>query len=386
MVDYIRNVITQFGGRYFGSEQEKKAQHYTAEILKNYCDNVEVQEFMSPLEAHFQSLKIFCIVYVIALALFFVNAYAAAAVALLNGVLFLGHFVTYRHWLDFLFKKKASWNVIGNIEPAEKAATTLIIAGHIDSVKEFKWWYKLKHAGAVLSVIAGFLLVLQGVYMLVAALAGPGWVHYIWWFFAIAAPILIVFFDMHGKNVVHGALDNLTGVAMAVEMAKVFSGEKLKKTRIRVISFGSEEAALRGSWAYAKQNRQQLLAEKALLFNLDTIKDKEHLTVVTKEINTLVSYEKKYVKLVEDAFKAEGVAYKKLPVGVGASDASAFDIQGIPAVCVIGMESERLDPCYHTRLDCLDNLTQDAMNELKKVLIRFVHEWDNGNYKVLSEQ
>lgn len=46
--------------------------------------------------------------------------------------------------------------------------------------------------------------------------------------FLLCTPILIVYFDMHGDIVVDGALDNLTGVAMAVEMAKVFR----KKTPI----------------------------------------------------------------------------------------------------------------------------------------------------------
>ena len=57
MLTYIEDIITRFGGRYFGSEQEREAQLYTADILRKYCDKVDVEEFMSPLEAHFGSLK-----------------------------------------------------------------------------------------------------------------------------------------------------------------------------------------------------------------------------------------------------------------------------------------------------------------------------------------
>ncbi|MBK9635785.1 MAG: hypothetical protein IPO64_15185 [Bacteroidetes bacterium] len=157
MVQFIKNVILQFGGRYFGSEQEKKAQIYTKGVLEQYCDKTEIIPFESALEAHFQSLKIFCIVYVLSLITFKFNIVFGAFLSVSNTVLFLGHFVTYRHWLDFLFKKKTSYNVIGDIEPIQTATSTIIISGHIDSVKEFKWWYRLKHAGAVLSVIAVFI-------------------------------------------------------------------------------------------------------------------------------------------------------------------------------------------------------------------------------------
>ena len=376
MVDFIKDIISRFGGRYFGSQQEKDAQIYTASILKKYCDKVNVEEFQSPLEAHFQSLKIFCVVYIIVLIFFQIDVRIAAGLGLINSFLFLGHFVTYRHWLDFLYTKVPSWNVIGDIEPTETATSTIIVAGHIDSVKEFKWWYKLKHKGAVLSVIAGILITFLGIYAFIHLFITAAWFSYIWWLFLILTPTLIVFYDMHGEEVVHGALDNLTGVALAVEMAKIFSEKKLKNTRLRLISFGSEEAALRGSTAYVQQHKQQLLQEKALLFNLDTIKDKEHLTIVSSEINTFVSYKKENVLMVENAFKATNTAYKKLPLGVGATDASAFHINGVPAVCVIGMQSEQLDPCYHTRLDCVENLNEDALEAMKLVLVNFIETWD----------
>ena len=377
MLTYIEDIITRFGGRYFGSEQEREAQLYTADILRKYCDKVEVEEFMSPLEAHFGSLKGFCIAYVIVLVLLMLNVWAAAVVGLLNTVFFVGHFLTYRHWLDFLWEKKPSWNVIGDIEPTGEATSTVIVAGHIDSVKEFKWWFKLKQNGAVLTVLSGFLIVLLGIYAALSTVIHAQWWGYIWWVFAVATPILIAFFDMHGDNVVHGASDNLTGVAVAVEMAKVFSVEKLKHTRLRVISFGAEEACLRGAWAYARDHKEQLLREKAFLFNMDTIKDTQHLTIGTLEANTLVFYKKENVDLVEDAFRAADVPVKRLPLMLGASDASAFHIQGLPAICVIGMDSEKLDPVYHTRLDVIEHINPQALESMKKVLVQFLRTWDS---------
>jgi len=378
MVAFITDIITRFGGRYFGSVQEKQAQLYTRDILEKYCDKTEIVPFDSALEAHFQSLKLFSALYILSLAIFTYSIPAAAVLSVVNTVFFLGHFVTYRHWLDFLYKKKTSWNVIGDIEPLSSTSSTLIISGHMDSVKEFKWWWKLKQTGAVLSVLAGFLFPLLSVFMVIALFVHAPAIEYAWLFFLVTCPILIVYADMHGDKVVDGALDNLTGVAMAVEMAKYFSANRLQHTRVRCISFGAEEAGLRGAWAYGKENKEKLLREKAFMINLDTIKDLEHLTIGTRETNTLVDFKKADIELMERSFQAVNVPCRKLPLDVGATDASAFRIMGLPALSLIGMMSEKLDPCYHTRLDNLEHLDGTAMEALKKVLVHFITEWDKN--------
>ena len=376
MLTFIDEVISRFGGRYYGSEQERLAQLHVAEILRPYCDKVEVEEFMSALESHFQALKGFCITYVITLALMLVDTRIAAVVGIIASVLFLGHVITYRHWLDFMFAQKPSWNVIGDIEPTGEATSTVIIAGHIDSVKEFKWWWHLKQLGAWLTVLAALQLIFLGVYAALSLVITAAWFGYIWWGFAILTPVLIMFYDMHSDEVVHGASDNLSAVALTVEMAKVFSVDRPKHTRLRLISFGAEEACLRGSWAYARSHKEQLLREKAFLFNMDTIKDPQHLTIATSEVNTLVFFKKENIRLAEDAFNAAGVPVKKLPIMIGASDATAFHWAGIPTVSIIGMDSQKLDPVYHTRLDVIENVDPRALESMKKVLIQFIKTWD----------
>lgn len=375
---FVRDIIHRFGGRYFGSKEEKKAQEYVKEVLSGFCDSTTITEFKSALESHFQSLKLFTITYIATLVFIKTgNTIPALATALITSVGFISNFLTYRHWFDFLFPKVSSWNVTGDVEPTEKAVRTIVFSGHIDSVKEFKWWYKLKTIGIALTVISGFLYSLILIPAFLSHFSPElGLNSTLWWVFLAASPTLIVMFDMHGKDVVQGANDNLTGVAMAVEMAKCFSENKLKNTRIRAISFGSEEAGLRGAFAYAKENKEALLKENALVVNLDTIKDIEHLTILTSELNTFSFLRKDLVKQMEDSFKALNVGVKKLPLTVGASDASALHMAGIPVISLIGLSSESLDETYHTRLDNVDHLNGEAMELLKGVLIHFVKERD----------
>ncbi len=309
MKPLIEDIINRFGGRLPGSKQERDAQLYLKSLLEKFCDSVKVQEFKTPVNSMFGSLKIFCLLFYTSLILFLFNHTATLVLSLINSVLFIGHFVIYHHWLDFLFKKQDSLNIIGDVEPLENASATIIVSGHMDSTLEFIWWYRLKNFGVALTVVSGFLIAL---FPLVSALAlareFAGWNFHLaqslWWFFAILSPITIVYFNIHGKNTVHGAQDNLSGIVVAAEVAKHFFNHKLKHTRVRIVSFGCEEPGLRGSDAYAKTFREALNRENAMCINLDGIKDADKLTIVTKEPMVLTKYNPAIIEKMEAAFKA----------------------------------------------------------------------------------
>lgn len=377
MEKFIQEVITTFGGRYFGSEEEKNAQEYVKSLLEKFCDKVAIVPFESALESHFQSLKFFVVIHLAVLLLVPYSAIFAMIIGLLNSVFFLGHFVTYRHWLDFLFEKKTSHNVIGDLEPSGEVRSTIIFAGHIDSVKEFKWWYNFKYPGVLATVIASFSIALFGFFTpLFYFFEFQTITSIIWWLFLVLSPTLIVLFDMHGKEVVHGANDNLTGVSMSLALGEYFAANKMKNTRVRIISFGAEEAGLRGAFAYVKENKQALQEENALLINIDTIKDEAYLTIATNELNTLSFFDPELIKQLKASFDALKTPVKTLPLTVGASDASAFRINGLPALSLIGMTTETLDPSYHTRLDNMEHLNPKAMEKLLPVLVHFVESRD----------
>lgn len=379
MVTFITEVIEKFGGRIAGTESEKQAQEYTRSVLDRYCDSTSLESFFSSLRAHFEILKPLSVLYIVALVMYQFMPLAAVVLAIINMLIFVIQFLTYRHWFDSLYPKEESWNVEGVIEPRGEARSTLLVAGHIDSVYEFKWWYKLGSLGGVLTVVAGFVLALQWVGLALAYFSGSSGIEaLIWWGQLLLAPVLIVFYDMHNKEVkVDGALDNLTGVAMAVEMAKIFSQDKLQHTRLRLVSFGAEEPCLRGSVAYANKHYSRLKKEKAVLINLDTIKEKKYLSIATSELNTMVKYPPKLVQKMEASFRACKVPVKKVTIGIGGTDGAAFRFRNLPAVTIIGLDSSNFDPCYHTRLDNLEHINPDGLEALREVLVHFIREWDS---------
>jgi len=386
MVSFIQTIIEKFGGRVAGTDAEKQAQHYVEGVLDSYCDSVEWHGFSSALNSKFHSLKGFCITFMLAIVLFSWNVYVAAAVAAVNAILFFGHFLAYQDWLDFLYKKQTSSNVIGKIEPSGPVRSTIIVSGHIDSVREFQWWYRLKHFGGVLTTISGFLIVIQAPTYVAAAIAHsisgmiPEIFTWFLWSHIILTPVLITFFTIHGSRKVDGALDNLTGVALAVEMAKVFGGpERLKHTRLKVISFGSEETGLKGARHYVNDHLQELKDEKASIINIDTIKSDEHLSIVRRELNPMTKYSDDMISKAELAFQEEEINYKVINMPVGATDGTAFARKGLKAVSIIGLTTKKFDPTYHTRLDNLSNLDPKGLEAMKRMLVRFINNWDEAS-------
>jgi hypothetical protein len=385
MLDYIKDVIHRFGGREAGSAAESGAQLYTAGILEAYCQHVEVQKFKAALQAHFGALKIFSVLYWAALYIFSTHynqsKALAALLAMLNIGLFLFHFIGRKKWLDIFFPQQTSMNVEGVIEPSGQVKSTLIVSGHIDSVREYQWWYHLKAYGLVLNLISTVAILLQGVYFTSAWLYTyigtlDGWITAPYYLLIICSPALLSFFFKDGEEVVDGAIDNLSGVALALEMAKVFSVAPLQNTRLRIVVFGSEEVSLRGSEAYVQANKASLMQEKATLLNIDGIKNDRCISILSGERNTLAEFPKDLVHKMEEAFSRCQVPVKVVKLPVGATDASSFALAGLPALSVIGIDTTQYDPTYHTRLDTLDNLDPKGLEAVRNVLIQFIKTWD----------
>ena len=385
MVNFIETVIDRFGGRVAGTPAEKDAQLYAKEVLEGYCDEVEFHEFQSALKAKFHALKGFCIAFVAAFILYHWNVYLGALVAVVNAILFFGHFLSYGDWLDFLYKQHSSSNVIGKIEPLGAVKSTVIVAGHMDSVVEFQWWYRLKNLGGILTTISGFLLVTQGLIYILAAVStlavgfAPEIFLWIWWSHVVLCPCLITFYTIHGNQKVDGALDNLSGVAISIEMAKMFRGKnKLKHTRLKIISFGSEETGLRGSTNYVRDHLEELRLEKAVVFNIDTIKSEANLSIVKRELNPMTKYPPEMVERAAKAFEAANVPYLKVNMPVGATDGTSFIKHGILGISIIGLTVKKFDPTYHTRLDNMSNLDPKGLEAMKKVTMNFIKDWDES--------
>lgn len=383
MIALITDIINRFGPRLAGSEAEKNAQLYIAELCKKYTNNVSFLPFDEHLAARFGKLKYYVAFYFISLALFWVSAEAALAVSLVSVFFLAADMMMYRDVLtSFPGKLETSSNVEAVLEPQGEVKSTLIFSGHMDSTREFRWWYKLGQLGIVLTVVAGVLMALQLIFLLVYVITGFANAEYVWGLFLLLSPVTVVYWSMHADEVVPGAQDNLSGIAIAFDTFKTFADANnmgkstLQHTRIKFVSFGSEEPGLCGSRAYAQLKKEELRKENAHLINIDGVRVTNEVAVVEKELMNGTKHSPVLLNGLRESFKQQNIPLKTGSVPIGGTDAVSLARVGIPTVTVIGISSSKYDFTYHTRHDVIENIEPQSLENAKNGIVAFVSNWD----------
>jgi Zn-dependent M28 family amino/carboxypeptidase len=151
----------------------------------------------------------------------------------------------------------------------------------------------------------------------------------------------------------------LAGLGRYFKEARVTEGFYPETTEVVLLALSSEEAGLRGAKRFAASHKGDALPACGIF--LDGIYDEDFFTVFEKELWPGAVMDPEMVTIAKDAAKEMGV---KLEVGnlpLGATDASAFALAGIPAASLCLSETKRLVPHYHTRLDTIDNIKPHSL-------------------------
>lgn len=391
MIPLITEIIEKFGPRPAASKAEKHAQLFMRDKCLQYTENVKFMEFEEYLHARFGKLKYYCAVFFISMLLYYFSIpdilwlkITALLLSLANTIAFVLDFMTYTVVLQsFPGPLMTSWNVEATLEPKGEVKSTMIISGHIDSVFEFKWWYKLGQLGSLLTIIAGAVMVLFPVFCLMALLLPSGeWNWWVFMAFVLLSPSTVTYFNMHSNHAVDGASDNLSGIAISFEIFKTFADPSAKgkstlhNTRLKFVSFGSEETGLSGSFNYVKAHKDELLKENAHLINIDGVRLPEHVSVVQSELMSGTKHSPMLVEGLQKSFAAKNIPIKTVTIPIGGTDAVAFARLGLPSTTIIGIAIDKLDPTYHTRRDVVGNINPLALENTKNGVVEFVSRWD----------
>ena len=385
MINLITEIIEKFGPRKAGSEAEKNAQLFIAEKCKSFTDKVQFLPFEEYLDARFGKLKYYVVFYLVALILYWIQPQVALFLSIINALLIILDLMMYRDVLTtFPGKLQTSYNVEAVLEPQGEVKSTIIVSGHMDSTREYTWWYKLGGLGIKLTILAGFLMVLQPLFYAWHVFAPQTFHSYIWVGLLLLSPTIIVYWSMHGDDAVNGAQDNLSGISIAFESFKLLAephqkGKSvLNHTRIKFLSFGSEEKGLCGSRAYVKQKKEELKKENAHLVNIDGVRQVDEIAIVYRELMNGTSHSPELIAGLKKSFQHQHISFKNVIVPIGGTDAVSFARAGLPSVTLIGMSASEYDFTYHTRNDLVEHIEPQALEHVKNGVVEFVKQWDEN--------
>ena len=302
-----------------------------------------------------------------------VLAIIATILVLLSLACLVIEFLMYREFVDFLFPKKTSRNVMARRAPKGEVKRRIIFGGHTDAANE--WTYSLhgglKSLAPVMGGSIGGLIAISifDVVWLVYSLVSNGTYESKFWLVAgiiqlILVPFFIaICFFINWKVIVDGANDNLTAdfIAMGVLKEMADNDIRFENTEVCALLAGSEEAGLRGSVAYAKAHKDDLSDVETIFIAMDTMREIEQLQIYTQGCTGTQKNSNAVAEVIYEAGVNCGIEMKETDIYPGAIDAEGFSRYGLLASGFCGVNH---DPktYYHTRLDTPDNMSEECIN------------------------
>lgn len=394
MVKEITYICKNLGKRDPGSEGEKKACEYMAQVLKDECgcERADVESFKENPGSFFGWIFYTITLVLAAVVLFFFVPVASVILIAVGLLLAFLQFGLYKKTLDPLFKEKTGHNVTAIKKCKGETKRRIIFNGHPDAAWEWPVNYALggvgfeSHAiicavGAVYYIIISIIYMAKfGVGFSVADTSEPvvkaGLVGLIF------VPFLIgLYFMVNYKRVVDGANDNLSGCYMGIAVLKYLKDEgiELENTELGVVLTGSEEAGLRGSKAWCEAHKGEFDDVDTFIFSYDTIHDPKYLMTNYRDLNGTVAADKDVSDLFMEACAELDIHCLKgmVPPLGGATDSAAFAQAGFRATGITGL-NHKLESYYHTRRDSYDNMNEDGLAKCFAATVKALEMFDNG--------
>jgi hypothetical protein len=403
-MDLVKKICTEVGPGLPGTPQERQR----AEVIKNELEthlgtgNVVVEEFICSPGAFLSTYPgVLCMLLAVLLNIStghftgispWITSIAAVLFAILSPSMFILEFLLSLEVFDPLFPKKKSLNVIGSLRKpaAGDVKRLLIVSGHHDSAPENTW---LRYTGigfyilsaiyfiGMITLLVVCLIQLVGLILgneAVVAFGTIGWVLLV--FPIVPAMVFVLFLNRGWKNggIVPGAADNLSACAVSAAMCRflVENPDSIPDdTEIRFITFGSEEAGLRGSRRYVERHLDELKRLDARVLNYESIAHPV-ISILTSDVNGTVKNSPEMVKSVVAAAERSGVPYKIGAATIGAgSDAAPFSRVGLKALALLAFQvPQQQFAFYHQDRDTPEVLSiEPLLNTLKLTL-----EWIRG--------
>ena len=158
----------------------------------------------------------------------------------------------------------------------------------------------------------------------------------------------------------------------------------MKDTEIRLISFGCEEAGLRGSYRYVEKHYEELKDNNSVCINMDAIQSPNDISIVDFEPSTRTRHSKMVVEKITNAAKLAEIEIKTSALGgssllekiigqiSGGTDATAFSKAGINAINISAMNLRKMLQFYHQPTDTPDKIEKGTLEDVLKICLGYI--------------
>jgi len=279
------------------------------------------------------------------------------------------------HAFRRLLPHRSTYNVVAEAGDRD-AAQTLVFVSHHDAAHggfifrpelmtlaadRFPEWYARQETSPQVMrlVAAGPLLAGLGAALGSKGLRKLG--------LAISAGSLAAFLDIAARDVVPGANDNLSAVAVILELARALEERPVRGVRVLLVSTGSEESFMEGMRGFIAEHGAELPRERTRVVCLESLGSPELVLIEGEGMIRMNHYDAGVRDFLADAAQRAGAPLiRGLRSGL-ATDALIAHLAGYPTATLASVNEYRMASNYHSPNDIAANVDYSTVAAAARV-------------------
>lgn len=368
--DFIYYIHQNIGARIAGSREEKLAARYIKSALSQITDKTDIESFLCNPRSTQHEFNLICILYLLALIAYIMYPPATVFFIFLYGIYILLIKIYDIRIMDLFFSKSKSQNVSASIKPFNEIKNTVIFTAHIDSpyvnkIFENKYKEYLPFLDKVFPLIFIILLIIT---ITKISHAADILIDYLYLlpFLAIAGIIYLQNqFVTYDKS--FGANNDLSGVAVNVELAKHFFIERTDNTQIMFISFGAKEANMSGAKDFLKKNYE--LLKNSYLINLESVAAGA-IYILSEEKK--IKHNSEIIKLIIEAAQKENIRIDSGKSDIITTDATVFSYEKMKSVSFLSFDKYGIPLRYCLKEDLPQYMFEEDLQNVFKICVKVI--------------
>jgi Peptidase family M28 len=275
-----------------------------------------------------------------------------------------------RRPLRRVLRQRTAHNVLARIDPVRPDGSTLVVHAHHDAARTGLVFHP---AGAMLMTrLAGGLVErvgatpapMVGAVLGAAAVAAGGLVGSRWLRRtggALSTGYAAAMANIAHSRTVPGANDNLSGVAVLLELAQALSAAPLTRLRVLLLSTGSEESFLEAMVRFAERHFAELPRERTTFLCVESVGSPRLMLLEGEGLLALRRYPRDLIDGLTELARERRVALREPFRYRLATDGQVPLLWGYPTAVISSMDWYQAPSNYHWPSDRSENLHLESI-------------------------
>ncbi len=341
------------------SNNERKVAEHILHFMRNIGLVAKIVEFKSPQKMTGELVTIMSL-FLIEAVLYFYFPILSLLAGVMGLVLFWGYFTTRFKPLAPLFRHSTSSNVVGSYKNSN-APFKVIFTAHYDTARSGPLWNPKTVANFRLNFVLGFFIIILLQFVVFLKLLSIGvfllnLVVLIIGIYVIGHISVVLISGLKGE-LVQGASDNASGVAVMLDLAARLKELSIPEIEFWFVATGSKEVGVVGMENFMKTYAEDISKDNTYFINFDNLgKGTPHYFIGEGMLN-FYQFSDELIHAAEQTshlkqFREITPAKYKLAY----TDAIVPACRGYQAILFLALDERGMIPNWHWHTDTIENL------------------------------